>query len=73
MSNVRKQSGTLAEAFERHEAKFRAEIDERKRKQGMEKMGLWRKALGEVADLGEGNCSSGITKGTWKAQQGVVS
>ncbi|KAL7235484.1 hypothetical protein ACSBR1_018891 [Camellia fascicularis] len=51
-SNVRKQSGTLAEAFERHEAKFRVEIDERKRKQGMEKMGLWRKALGEVADLG---------------------
>ncbi|CAL5378182.1 unnamed protein product [Camellia sinensis] len=51
-SNVRKQSGTLAEAFERHEAKFKVEIDERKRKQGMEKMGLWRKALGEVADLG---------------------
>ncbi|GMP39621.1 hypothetical protein CsSME_00010382 [Camellia sinensis var. sinensis] len=51
-SNVRKQTGTLAEAFERHEAKFRVEIDERKRKQGMEKMGLWRKALGEVADLG---------------------
>ncbi|KAL7235606.1 hypothetical protein ACSBR1_018992 [Camellia fascicularis] len=51
-SNVRKQTGTLAEAFEMHEAKFRVEIDERKRKQGMEKMGLWRKALGEVADLG---------------------
>ncbi|KAM0957647.1 hypothetical protein ACFX1Q_000862 [Malus domestica] len=42
-SDVRKQSGSFAEAFARHEERFSTEMD---------KVELWRRALGDVASLG---------------------
>ncbi|KAK9932115.1 hypothetical protein M0R45_019364 [Rubus argutus] len=42
-SHVRKQTGSFAEAFARHEERFKAE---------MEKVEQWRRALTDVADLG---------------------
>ncbi|CAL5380059.1 unnamed protein product [Camellia sinensis] len=51
-SHVRKQTGSVGEAFSWHEAQFEVEIDERKRKHGTEKVERWRAALREVADLG---------------------
>ncbi|KAM1061250.1 hypothetical protein FF1_025763 [Malus domestica] len=43
-SDVRKQSGTFAEAFARHEERFSTEE--------MDKVELWRRALRDVASLG---------------------
>ncbi|KAB2611984.1 TMV resistance protein N-like [Pyrus ussuriensis x Pyrus communis] len=43
-SNVRKQSGSFAEAFARHEKRFSTEE--------MDKVELWRRALRDVASLG---------------------
>uniref|UniRef100_A0A5B7A178 Putative TMV resistance protein N-like n=1 Tax=Davidia involucrata TaxID=16924 RepID=A0A5B7A178_DAVIN len=51
LSHVRKQRGNLAEAFARHEERFKVETDERK-KEWMDKVNGWRAALREVADLG---------------------
>ncbi|GMP39617.1 hypothetical protein CsSME_00010381 [Camellia sinensis var. sinensis] len=51
-SQIRKQTGSVAEAFAGHEAQFEVEIDERNGKLGMEKVEAWREALREVADLG---------------------
>ncbi|KAM1413476.1 hypothetical protein ACFXTO_026068 [Malus domestica] len=42
-SDVRKQSGTFAKAFARHEERFSTEMD---------KVEQWRRALGDVASLG---------------------
>ncbi|CAL5378196.1 unnamed protein product [Camellia sinensis] len=52
-SQVRKQTGSVAEAFAGHEAQFEVAIDERNGKLWMEKVEGWREALREVADLGE--------------------
>ncbi|XP_028094544.1 toll/interleukin-1 receptor-like protein [Camellia sinensis] len=49
---VRKQTGSVVEAFAGHEAQFEVEIDERNRKLGMKKVKGWREALGQVVDLG---------------------
>ncbi|CAL5380087.1 unnamed protein product [Camellia sinensis] len=51
-TQVRKQTGSVAEAFAGHEAQFEVEIDERNGKLRMEKVEGWRKALREVVDLG---------------------
>ena len=51
-SQVRKQTESLEEVFAGHEAQFEMEIDERKRKHGLDKVELWRAALRKVADLG---------------------
>ncbi|CAL5378202.1 unnamed protein product [Camellia sinensis] len=51
-SQVRKQTGSVAEAFVGYETQYEVEIDERNGKLGMEKVEGWRKALREVADLG---------------------
>lgn len=42
-SHVRKQTGSFAEAFARHEERFKAE---------MEKVEQWRRALTDIADIG---------------------
>ncbi|CAL5380262.1 unnamed protein product [Camellia sinensis] len=49
---VRKQTGSVVEAFAGHEAQFEVEIDERNGKLGMKKVKGWREALREVVDLG---------------------
>ena len=42
-SDVRKQTGSFAESFTRHEERFKGEIDQ---------VEEWRRALREVTDLG---------------------
>ncbi|CAL5401871.1 unnamed protein product [Camellia sinensis] len=50
-SQVRKQMGSFAEAFGRHEERFMGETNERKKEYLRKKVGGWRAALREVADL----------------------
>ncbi|KAK4339839.1 hypothetical protein RND71_041301 [Anisodus tanguticus] len=50
-SEVKHQKKSFAEAFTRYERQIEAESDEGK-KEWMDKVGKWRAALGEVADLG---------------------
>ncbi|KAL7257871.1 hypothetical protein ACSBR1_004062 [Camellia fascicularis] len=50
-SQVRKQMGSFAEAFGRHEARFMGETNERKKEYLRKKVEGWRAALREVADL----------------------
>ncbi|XP_059654913.1 disease resistance protein RPV1-like [Cornus florida] len=49
-SHVRNQSGSFAEAFARHEERFKAETKEIK-EEGLDKIQRWKTALREVADL----------------------
>lgn len=51
-SCVRKQTGSVGEAFHGHEKRFKAETDEMKKQHWREKMKGWRAALREVVDLG---------------------
>nr|XP_017221811.1 PREDICTED: disease resistance protein RML1B-like [Daucus carota subsp. sativus] len=51
-SDVRKQSGCIAEAIDHHEEKFKREVDETKRKNLMDKIKIWRTALTQVTNLG---------------------
>ncbi|XP_059648330.1 disease resistance protein RPV1-like isoform X2 [Cornus florida] len=50
-SQVRNQTGRIAEAFAIHEERFKAETDERTKK-WVDKVDGWREALKEVANLG---------------------
>ncbi|CAL5340913.1 unnamed protein product [Camellia sinensis] len=50
-SQVRKQMGSFAEAFGRHEERFMGETNERKKEYLRKKVEGWRAALREVADL----------------------
>ncbi|CAL5340896.1 unnamed protein product [Camellia sinensis] len=50
-SQVRKQMGSFAEAFGRHEERFMGETNERKEEYLRKKVEGWRAALREVADL----------------------
>ncbi|CAL5340923.1 unnamed protein product [Camellia sinensis] len=50
-SQVRKQMGSFAEAFGRHEERFMGETNERKKEYLRRKVEGWRVALREVADL----------------------
>ncbi|CAK9177823.1 unnamed protein product [Ilex paraguariensis] len=50
-SEVKKQSGSFAEAFDRDEEGFEAEKDLRRKKEWMEKVEEWKAALSEVSDL----------------------
>ncbi|CAL5401879.1 unnamed protein product [Camellia sinensis] len=50
-SQVRKQMGSFAEAFGRHEERFMGETNERKKEHLRKKVEGWRAALREVADL----------------------
>ncbi|KAI8025975.1 TMV resistance protein N [Camellia lanceoleosa] len=49
-SHVKKQTGSFAEAFEKHNEGFEAETDDRKQER-LAKVETWREALREVADL----------------------
>ena len=51
-SHVRKQIGSVGEAFEKHEEQFRAQTDEGKKEYWRNKIDGWRASLREVADLG---------------------
>ncbi|XP_058188511.1 disease resistance protein RPV1-like [Rhododendron vialii] len=51
-SCVRKQTGSVGEAFDGHDKRYKAETDETKKQYLREKMKGWRAALREVADLG---------------------
>lgn len=51
-SCVRKQTGSVGEAFDGHDKRYKAETDEMKKQYLREKMKGWRAALREVADLG---------------------
>ncbi|XP_058216413.1 disease resistance protein RPV1-like [Rhododendron vialii] len=50
-SEVRKQIGSLEEAFTSHEEKLKSEIGELVKEKLKDKLGTWRAALREVADL----------------------
>ncbi|CAN6699562.1 unnamed protein product [Malus baccata var. baccata] len=50
-SNVRKQGGDLAEAFQKHEESIREEKDDEEREAKQERVKQWRKALTEAANL----------------------
>lgn len=50
-SHVRKQMGSIKEAFKRHEGEIEAESTGERRKEWMSKVEEWRTALKEVADL----------------------
>ncbi|XP_058216254.1 disease resistance protein RPV1-like [Rhododendron vialii] len=50
-SEVRKQSGSLEEAFIRYEEKLKSETNELAKKKLKDKVGTWRAALREVADV----------------------
>ncbi|KAL7205655.1 hypothetical protein ACSBR2_018559 [Camellia fascicularis] len=49
-SHVKNQTGSFAEAFEKHKKGFEAETDDRKQER-LAKVETWREALREVADL----------------------
>ncbi|GMP39606.1 hypothetical protein CsSME_00010373 [Camellia sinensis var. sinensis] len=49
-SHVKNQTGSFAEAFEKHKMGFEAETDDRKQER-LAKVETWREALREVADL----------------------
>ncbi|KAM7469955.1 hypothetical protein LguiA_008138 [Lonicera macranthoides] len=50
-SQVRKQTGRIAEAFAGYEEQFKADMDEERKIKLMEKIKGWRSALTEVAEL----------------------
>ncbi|KAM7481959.1 hypothetical protein LguiB_006542 [Lonicera macranthoides] len=52
-SDIRNQTGSIAEAFSNHEKQFNAEMDERKKNELMDKVNEWKAALREVADIGQ--------------------
>lgn len=51
-SDIRKQSGCIADAFSKHEEIVNREVDDIKRKVSMDKIKRWRTALTQVANLG---------------------
>ncbi|KAM7478611.1 hypothetical protein LguiA_026824 [Lonicera macranthoides] len=51
-SDAKKQRGSFAAAFVVHEDRWKLEIEDDKRKELMEKVEGWRKALEEAAGLG---------------------
>ena len=50
-SDIRKQSGSVSQAFYMHEQKYKSEVDDTRRKDLMDKIKRWRTALAEVANL----------------------